>query len=369
MFTQPVHYSPETAGEFKYVTGTPEALEKYLEKNRNVAPYYGNAWEVIRSSARPMILFPAKIKQVEGLRGRKSKVMVVADKSSLNSYTFNRTGEHKGVEFGACTMPGAELTDLEAVGYTHAEDLWHLECVIHKNASIRGGFTFARSVSVGENVSVENAYLDDANIRPGASLKNTTFRDSRTSGNVTVENAAEVRGVTLDAAKPGDRITIKNVHHLENVTITGSASISRAEDDGARLAVICEDFSDFGETMKAVYNSENLMIDAPSPREYLDYDTCEFQLTCAVMKFSSYPGLWRDSTLCLVPEEHGKNLCNCHCMLWYPLYIQGEPLSVAYLNRARGIEDATILTAIPLAQLEDALTNLVFDKGRHYFDE
>lgn len=369
MFTQPTKYSSETAGEFKYVTGTPEALEKHLEKNRNVKPHYGNAWEVIRSSANPMILFPAKIKQVEGLTGRKSKVLVVADKSSLDSYTFNRTGEHKGVEFGTCTLPGAELTDLEAAGYAYTEDLWHLECVIHKNASIRGGFTFARSVSVGENVPVENAYLDHANIRPGASLKNTTFRDSETSGNVAVENAAEVRGVTLEAAKPDDHITIKNVHHLENVTITGSANISREEDDGARLAVICEDFSDFGETMKAVYTSENLKIDAPTQSEHMDYDTCEFQLTCAVMKFSSYPGLWRDSTLCLVPEEHSKNLRNCHCMLWYPLYIQGEPLSVAYLNRARGIEDATILTDIPLAQLEDALTNIVFDKGRRYFDE
>ena len=369
MFTQPVKYSPETAGEFKYVTGTPEALEEYLEKNRNVKPYYGNAWEVIRSSARPMILFPAKIKQVEWIHGRTSKVMVVADKSSLDSYTFNRTGEHKGVEFGTCTMPGAELTDLEAAGYSYYEDMWHLECVIRENTTVRGGFTFARSVSVGENVSIENAYLDDANIRPGASLKNTTFRDSETLGNVTVENAAEVRGVTLEAVKPDDHITIKNVHHLENVTITGSANISRAEDDGARLVVTCEDFSDFGETMKAVYTSENLKIDAPAPREYLDYDTCEFQLTCAVMKFSSYPGLWRDSTLCLVPEEHSKNLRNCHCMLWYPLYIQGEPLSVAYLNRARGLKDVTILTDIPLAQLEDALTNLMYDKGRLYFDE
>lgn len=369
MFAQPIKYSPETAGEFKYVTGTTEALEKYLEKNRNVKPHYGNAWEVIRTSARPMVLFPAKNKQVNGIRGRKSKVMVVADKTALDSYTFNRTGEHKGVEFGTCTMPGAKLTDLEAMGYSMCEDMWHLECVIHKNASIRGGFTFARSVSVGENVSVENAYLDDANIRPGASLKNTTFRDSKTLGNVTVENAPEIRGVTLEAVKPDDRITIKNVHHIENVTITGSANISRAEDDGAQLAVICEDFSDFGETMKAVYTSENLKIDAPTQSEYMDYDTCEFQLTCAVMKFSSYPGLWRDSTLCLVPEEHSKNLRNCHCMLWYPLYIQGEPLSVAYLNRARGLEDATILTDIPLAQLEDALTSLVFDKGRRYFDE
>lgn len=369
MFAQPIKYSPETAGEFKYVTGTTEALEEYLEKNRNVKPHYSNAWEVIRSSTRPMILFPAKIKQVDGLRGRKSKVMVVADKSSLDSYTFNRTGEHKGVEFGTCTMHGAELTDLETVGYTYTEDLWHLECVIHENASVRGGFTFARSVSVGENVSIENTYLDDANIRPGASLKNVTFRGSETSGNVAVENAPEVRGVTLEAVKPDDHITIKNVHHLENVTITGSAHISRAEDDGARLAVFCEDFSDFGETMKAVYSSENLKIDAPAPREHLDYDTCEFQLTCAVMKFSSYPGLWRDSTLCLVPEEHSKNLRNCHCLLWYPLYVQGEPLSVAYLNRARGLKDATILTDIPLAQLEDALTNIVLDKGKPYFGE
>lgn len=369
MFTQPIHYTPETAGEFKYVAGTPAALEEYLEKNRNVKPHYGNAWEVIRSSARPMILFPAKIKQVDGFYGRESKVMVVADKSSLDSHTFNRTGEHKGVEFGTCTMPGAKLTDLEAMSYSYCEGVWHLECVVHENASIRGGFTFARCVSVGENVSVENVYLDDANICPGASLKNTTFRDSKTSGNVTVENATEVRGVTLEAAKPDDHITIKNVHHLENLTITGSVNISREEDDGARLAVICEDFSDFGETMKAVYTSENLMIDAPTPREYLDYDTCEFQLTCAVIKFSSYPGLWRDSTLCLVPEEHSKNLRNCHCMLWYPLYIQGEPLSVAYLNRARGFKDVTLTADIPLAQLEDALTNIVFDKGRRYFDE
>ena len=60
-----------------------------------------------------------------------------------------------------------------------------------------------------------------------------------------------------------------------------------------------------------------------------------------------------------------------HCLklLINPLYVQGEPLSVAYLNRVRGLEDATILTDIPLAQLEDALTNLVFDKGRRYFDE
>ena len=62
MFTQPIHYTPETAGEFKYVTGAPDALEEYLKKNRNVEPYYGNAWEVIRSSTHPMILFPAKNK-------------------------------------------------------------------------------------------------------------------------------------------------------------------------------------------------------------------------------------------------------------------------------------------------------------------
>ena len=56
-------------------------------------------------------------------------------------------------------------------------------------------------------------------------------------------------------------------------------------------------------------------------------------------------------------------------LLINPLCVQGEPLSVAYLNRARGLEDATILTDIPLAQLEDALTNIVFDKGQRYFDE
>lgn len=60
MFTQPIHYTPETAGEFKYVTGTPEALEEYLEKNRNVKPHYGNAWEVIRSSTHPYDSVPRK---------------------------------------------------------------------------------------------------------------------------------------------------------------------------------------------------------------------------------------------------------------------------------------------------------------------
>ena len=58
-------------------------------------------------------------------------------------------------------------------------------------------------------------------------------------------------------------------------------------------------------------------------------DTCEFQLTCAVMKFSSYPGLWRDSTLCLVPEEHGKNLRNLPLHALVSSVYSREPLSVA----------------------------------------
>lgn len=366
MFTQPIHYTPETAEEFKYVSGTPEALEQYLEKNRNVAPIYKNAWDIVRTYPSPVILFPAKIKQVKFGSTGHSKLIVVADKSSLPSFEFACKGNHKGVEFGTCVIPHKKMTRLELAGLNTLDDVWAAECVIEEGATIQGGFSFTRMVTVGKNVSAKNVYLDSSQVNPGASLKNVSFRRVTTQGNVTAENIEEARNVRLETSAPGDSITIKNVGTFENVNINGSANITGG-DEHTRLHLHLEDFSDFGEVETADYYTGYLSAPSqPIERDVKDYDNAEFIVTCGVLTHSHPSNAWMHSTLCLAPEEHSENLGKCHCMLWYPMYRQGEPLAVAYVNRARGIKTCDILADVPVAYLEEALAKYALEHGKHH---
>jgi len=347
---------------FKYVTGSPDALEKYFKRNSHVTPVYANAWRIIRSNPAPVVLFPGKIKQVQRGYGSASKTIVAPSKASLEAYEFTYAGTHKGVEFVTCTIPAAELPDFKVTHMESIDRAYQAECVIQEGATVRGGFSFSRSVLLETGATVENVYLDDSHVASGVSLTNTAFRRSDSIGNVTLENVAEAINVNLEAVNHSDGIVIKNVDYLNNLEITGSANITGV--DNAWLPLLAEDFSDFGEEDTAKYYSALLTRPSPPEREIKDYDTAEFNLTCNVLERSKPADIWVDSTLCLVPEEHSNHLGKCHCLLWYPLYLQGEPLAVAYVNRARGIKTGDILADVPVAYLEEALAKHVLENSK-----
>lgn len=352
----------ETEQLFKYVTGSPDALEKYFKRNSHVAPVYANAWRIIRFNPAPVVLFPGKIKQVQRGYGSASKAIVAPSKASLEAYKFTYVGTHKGVEFGTCTIPAAELPDFKATHMESIDRAYQAECVIQEGATICSGFSFSRSVLLETGATVENVYLDDSHVASGTSLTNTAFRRSDSIGNVTLENVAEAINVNLEAVNHSDSIVIKNVDYLYNLEITGSANITGV--DNAWLPLLAEDFSDFGEEDTAKYYSALLTHPAPHERENKDYNTAEFNLTCNVLERSKPADIWVDSTLCLVPEEHSNHLGKCHCLLWYPLYLQGEPLAVAYVNRARGIKTGDNLADVPVAYLEEALAKHVLENSK-----
>ena len=348
---------------FKYVTGSPEALEQYFKRNSHVAPVYVNAWRIIRSNPAPVVLFPGKIKQVYRGYGGASKSIVAPSKASLNAYEFTYVGTHKGVEFGTCAIPAAELPDFKVTHMHGIDSNYQAECVIQDGAIVQGGFSVSRIVLLETGATVENVYLDDSHVASGVSLKNTAFRRGDSIGNVTLENVPEVINVNLEAVNPSGSITIKNVSYLNNVKITGSANITGVDDNSLWLPLFAEAFSEFDFEDTAEYYSARLKLPAPPEREIKDYDTMEFQLTCNVLTLSKPANIWENSTLCLAPAEHGKNLNKCHCLLWYPLYVQGEPLAVAYNQRAYGVKSQDILTDIPVAYLEEALVKHVLDNS------
>lgn len=352
---------------FKYVTGSPDALEKYFKRNSHVTPVYANAWRIIRSNPAPVVLFPGKIKQVQRGYGSASKAIVAPSKASLEAYEFTYAGTHKGVEFGTCTIPAAELPDFKVTHMESIDRAYQAECVIQEGATVRSGFSFSRSVLLETGATVENVYLDDSHVASGTSLTNTAFRRSDSVGNVTLENVSEAINVNLEAVNHSDGIVIKNLDYLNNLEIIGSANITGV--DNAWLPLLAEDFSDFGEEDTAEYYSARLTHPAPPEKEIKDYNTAEFNLTCNVLERSKPADIWVDSTLCLVPEEHSKHLGKCHCLLWYPLYLQGEPLAVAYVNRVRGIKTLDILADVPVGYLEEALVKHALEHGKRRISE
>ena len=67
--------------------------------------------------------------------------------------------------------------------------------------------------------------------------------------------------------------------------------------------------------------------------------------------------VWESSTLCLDDKEHGKHLSRCRCLMWYPLYLDGNPLALEYIRRAQGMRGniQNPLSAVPLVMLEEQM--------------
>ena len=78
-------------------------------------------------------------------------------------------------------------------------------------------------------------------------------------------------------------------------------------------------------------------------------------VTQYILNFST--ASWDVSTVCIDDKAHSKHLNSCRCLMWYPLYLDGNQLALEYVRRAQGQHGDVQhpLSAVPLVMLEEQM--------------
>lgn len=172
--------------------------------------------------------------------------------------------------------------------------------------------------------------------------------------------------------------TVKGAVRLQKVSLDGDVLIdvpNGLEPPMALSAVIDTEAGDCESLRYAFYDitPHPEYSDTVRDSSFVSPSSGILRTAVATYGFIKHPA-WRDSTMCLKASTHLQANPHCHCLLWYPLILTGNPVALHYLFRVEGLIQSGIrnsdypaldgtahnpLSTLSWAMLENALAGKV----------
>lgn len=335
----------------EYITGAPRTVRKRIlpiltgSLGYGRAPYVSPNADVVQRELRllsgkvTVLITPRMYRPYQGGGTRVGwEISIIPDRKNLQGATFTPVHKTRTLEYGY-------VNDTK------------VRSVLVGHGTVVSGDSELCDSEIGWNSKISNSTVRDTFVNNDSEISASTVRHvqanaygSFTSINTTVDNCKLYGGATLISDKPAGKYGFHNLD-VRDIELTGGhLKIHNPTEN--RLLVNPEI------NYRWLQNTEyDARVFKGGSGFYLSKDSDKAVKTVTKNLLTWRVPAWESSTLCLDDKEHGKHLSRCRCLMWYPLYIDGDPLALEYIRRAQGVRGniQNPLSAVPLVMLEEQM--------------
>ena len=342
----------------EYITGAPRTVRKRIlpiltgSLGYGRAPYVSPNADVVQRELRllsgkvTVLITPRMYRPYQGGGTRVGwEISIIPDRKNLQGATFTPVHKTRTLEYGY-------VNDTK------------VRSVLVGHGTVVSGDSELCDSEIGWNSKISNSTVRDTFVNNDSEISASTVRHvqanaygSFTSINTTVDNCKLYGGATLISDKPAGKYGFHNLD-VRDIELTGGhLKIHNPTEN--RLLVHPEI------NYRWLQNTEyDARVFKGGSGFYLSKDSDKAVKTVTKNLLTWRVPAWESSTLCLDDKEHGKHLSRCRCLMWYPLYLDGNLFALEYIRRAQGGKNdaQNPLSAVALGTLEEQMVATVLSE-------
>lgn len=338
----------------EYITGAPRTIFKHIKpilegtqkwgKKPLVSPEAGEIRSaLLKLKGEATVIITPYVNRPGWLRGKVEvgwKISVIPDRSNLQGATFTPLRKTRTLEYGYMNGMSVDASLIEA-------------------GTTIGNTDYVINGKIGANSNIADSTVWGLNVGAGSIITGSSITDLDVCGKHTISRNSRVfdcefwDGVSLLADKSAGNVPLHNIVTWHLATKGGHLKICNPTQEPLYIETDDQVLRKHG-VRHALYDAEVYTGKQNESRTKENY-WATLSVTQYILNFST--ASWDVSTVCIDDKAHKEHLNACRCLMWYPLYLDGNPLALEYIRRAQGMRGniQNPLSAVPLVMLEEQM--------------